>query len=166
MDRDLVLFLDHAHQHVIDQIKIQHPEWVADDGVCKPCAEYYEREMAGGEAEANIGPAGRRWRAVAGGWMLAVSAGFAVYAAAVPLVRPLRSTLFLPLFLGIFALLESRKKTCSMLAEMGARNPDTGVVKIEDPAVAEKLRARGRAIVLQSALWAGGITALFFALPF
>ena len=42
--RDLVVFLDHAKQHIIDEIKKQHPEWV-ENGICKRCVTYYEEQM-------------------------------------------------------------------------------------------------------------------------
>ncbi|MEE8060127.1 MAG: hypothetical protein V3U54_06475 [Thermodesulfobacteriota bacterium] len=30
-----------TEQILIDLIKMDHPEWVDDDGVCTPCIEYY-----------------------------------------------------------------------------------------------------------------------------
>ena len=45
--RDLVVFLDHAKQHIIDEIKKQHPEWVENSGVCKQCMMYYEEQLGG-----------------------------------------------------------------------------------------------------------------------
>lgn len=47
MQRDLIRFLDHGNQHVIDSIKKQHPNWVESDGVCKKCAEMLQKTMSG-----------------------------------------------------------------------------------------------------------------------
>jgi hypothetical protein len=43
MPRELVQFLDHAETHIIDVIKVKHPEWVAKDGLCPPCVEHYKK---------------------------------------------------------------------------------------------------------------------------
>ena len=36
VERDLLVFLHHTDQHIIEAIKNQHPEWVKDDGTCPP----------------------------------------------------------------------------------------------------------------------------------
>jgi hypothetical protein len=43
--RDLVIFLDHTDQHIIDEIKKQYPEWVNSDGMCQKCAEHYKGQF-------------------------------------------------------------------------------------------------------------------------
>jgi len=43
--RDLVLFLDHTNEHIVDEIKRQHPDWVATDGVCQKCVEYFRSQF-------------------------------------------------------------------------------------------------------------------------
>lgn len=45
--KDLLSFIDHTDNHVIDEIKKGHPEWVAEDGVCQPCLEYYKKQLKG-----------------------------------------------------------------------------------------------------------------------
>lgn len=34
MDRDVLIFLSHTDQHIIDAIKEMHPGWVESDGAC------------------------------------------------------------------------------------------------------------------------------------
>ncbi len=36
VERDLLVFLHHTDQHIIEAIKKDHPEWVKDDGTCPP----------------------------------------------------------------------------------------------------------------------------------
>ena len=47
VQKDLLLFIDHTNKHIIDEIKKKHPDWVDDEGVCKPCEEYFERQLKG-----------------------------------------------------------------------------------------------------------------------
>ncbi len=49
--KDLVLFLEHGKQHVINSIRKAHPEWVDQEGVCAKCADHYEEAMQAGTAE-------------------------------------------------------------------------------------------------------------------
>ena len=49
MKRELLMFLNHANQHIIEAIKQEHPEWVSSDGVCGKCMEYYKKQLAGSE---------------------------------------------------------------------------------------------------------------------
>lgn len=43
--RDLILFLNHAKLHIVEEIKKQHPEWIETSGVCKRCVDYYEEQI-------------------------------------------------------------------------------------------------------------------------
>jgi len=47
MDRDLIKFLGHGEQHIIDEILKTHPEWASADGACGECVEYYRKAMRG-----------------------------------------------------------------------------------------------------------------------
>ena len=160
MDRDLILFLDHTNQHVIDRIRRSHPEWIAENGACEPCVEYYRLQISG-EA-GNIGPNERRKRAMLGiaALGLTVAAGFYLVASNAPSI--LRLSLCVPLFCGIFCLMEAGEATCSVLAEMGSRNVDSGVEKIPDASVVGSLKRRGRQILIKSASAAIIITFVFF----
>jgi len=48
MERDLILFLGHGEQHVIDEIRKSHPEWASKDGACQECVDYYRKAMGRG----------------------------------------------------------------------------------------------------------------------
>lgn len=43
--KDLIVFLDHTNEHIIDAIKKQNPAWVTSDGMCKRCVEFYESQF-------------------------------------------------------------------------------------------------------------------------
>lgn len=148
LERNLVLYLGHTDQHVIDKIKEEHPEWVEANGVCKPCAEYYKRQLRGGSGETNIGPQGQRRRFVMGVLMLALSLFLALVFISTGLGRPWRLLLFLPVFLGMLGLIQAREKTCVVWAELGRGS-----------------KILGRSILVKSALAAAGLTLFFFLLP-
>ena len=44
---DLLVYMDHTKQHIIEEIQTDHPDWVEEDGVCRKCAEYYRRQLRG-----------------------------------------------------------------------------------------------------------------------
>ena len=158
MDRDLILFLDHTNEHIIERIKVSHPEWVAENGVCKPCMDYYKGEIAG--AASNMGPMEQRKRRVMGIVSLGLGLGLGFYLILSGSPHALRLILFVPLFFGMFGFLQAREKTCSVLAEMGSRNMDSGFEKIQDASTLEALKKRGRKILLKSALAAALATLL------
>ena len=154
MNRNLAVYLDHTQKHVIEQIKKEHPEWVAQDGACKPCAEYYENQISGKSGLQNIGPRGRRVRFVLGFSALALGFGWLVVAktAGVGRLNPL--VLFPLFFAGLFGLIQARERTCAILAEKGVRDMDFGEGKISNTEVVCLLKRRGRKILFQSALGA------------
>ena len=44
---DLLVFIDHTEKHIMDEIKLNHPDWVENDGVCQKCIDYYKGQMKG-----------------------------------------------------------------------------------------------------------------------
>ena len=48
INRDLLLFNAHTEQHILDVIKKDHPDWAAQDGTCKKCADYYKKARNAG----------------------------------------------------------------------------------------------------------------------
>ena len=44
---DVVMFLAHGEEHIIDKIKKKHPEWIKDKGVCHKCYAYYKENLRG-----------------------------------------------------------------------------------------------------------------------
>lgn len=162
MPRDLILFLDHAKQHVVDRIKEEHPEWVERDGVCGQCVEFYEKQISGEWRGANIGPREQKKRRRLGILMTVVSVGWGLLVLLSAWPRPLRLTLFVPIFLAVLCFLEERQKTCVVLAEFGTRNMDHGELKIDDGELAQALRKRGRGVIVKSLLGALLLTLLIF----
>ena len=165
MDRNLVLFLDHTHQHIIDKIKEQHPEWVASDGLCKPCGEFFEKQLSGELSFANIGPAERRKRFFLGVLMTAVSLLFAIGMVSLELDRVWRFFLFFPVFGALLGFLQERQRTCFVLAEKGLRNLDSGAEQVGSASEARSLQLKGRKILLQSAGIALAVAFLFSVFP-
>ncbi len=166
IERNLVVFLDHTDQHIIDKIKELHPEWVEADGICKPCAEYYRKELTGSElSDANIGPHERQKRFGMGIVMLVLSFAIAYFFHLVGSSRSVRLFLFLPIFFGMLGLVQAQEKTCALLAERGLKNMDAGEMKVEDVNIEKALRIRGRAILIKSALLALLLTAFLFFYP-
>ena len=162
MARDLLLYLDHTQQHVIEQIKKEHPEWVTEDGVCQPCAEYYRKQITGKAGDTNLGPRGSRKRFILGAGMALATLALAFYFRSAGAPQGWRLFLFAPLFGTFIGLIQAREKTCAVLAEMGLRDMDRGEGKIADTEVAGRLRVRGRLILAKSALFAGLLTLLFY----
>ena len=160
MPRDIIVFLEHTDAHVIDKIKASNPKWAASDGICEPCVAYYRSQISAG-SDSNIGPEERKKRVRMGIVALNLSVLAEIYFVSQGFPRPLRLGLFIPLFLGMFGLIQAREKTCAVLAEMGTCNMDSGTKKIEDADIARALKKRGRAILMQSALAAIGLTLLF-----
>lgn len=48
IEGDLLVYIDHTQKHIMDEIKLRHPEWVEKDGLCQKCADYYKEQMKGG----------------------------------------------------------------------------------------------------------------------
>lgn len=47
IDGDILALKDHSEQHIVDLIKHDHPDWIANDGVCHKCYDYYKKEING-----------------------------------------------------------------------------------------------------------------------
>lgn len=161
MNRDLAVFMDHTNQHVIDKIKVAHPEWVTADGGCKPCVEYYQSQLSGDFSDRNIGPGERRKRVFLG-WIMLMAGLFGAVIMIQLHVPPLgRLSLFFPFFLSAFGFIQACEKTCAWLALSGQKNMDSGVSKIKDHEVSGILRRRGLIIFLKSVVAAVVLTAIF-----
>jgi hypothetical protein len=165
MARDLARFLDHTNTHVIDKIKESHPDWVTSDGACAPCEVYYRQQLSGQVTDGNIGPRGRQARLILGLVMLMLSIGLGTFSVHAGLMQPWRLLVGIPLFLSILCLMEYRDKTCIVYSEAGIKNMDSGSQKIDEQAVADAIRARGRGLVVKSLVSAAALTILFFIYP-
>lgn len=45
MERDVALFMDHAHTHVLQEIKRLHPELVSVDGNSEMAEQYLQEHL-------------------------------------------------------------------------------------------------------------------------
>ena len=45
LPRELLVIIPHTEEHIINEIKKQHPKWATADGVCAKCYEYYKEQM-------------------------------------------------------------------------------------------------------------------------
>ena len=45
VDRDLMVFRQHTDDHIIAEIQKAHPEWVTENGICRPCVDYFRKAM-------------------------------------------------------------------------------------------------------------------------
>ncbi len=163
--RDLAVYLEHTQEHVIDVIKKKHPEWVAKDGTCRPCVEYYRSQLSGDLPDMNLGPAETRKRLAAGIFSLSVFLLMGLVLWHHQSARVVRLVLWLPLFLSLWCFLEARKKTCSVLAEKGVCNLDRGIVALHDPARRARIRRLGRRLIVIGFLLSGMLTFFIYLLP-
>lgn len=44
---DMMVYVAHTENHVMDLIKRDHPDWIEKDGLCAKCADYYRGEIKG-----------------------------------------------------------------------------------------------------------------------
>ena len=44
---DMMVYREHTEKHIVDLVKVDHPDWVETDGMCKKCIEYYKAELKG-----------------------------------------------------------------------------------------------------------------------
>jgi DNA-directed RNA polymerase subunit RPC12/RpoP len=47
VDGGLLVYISHTQQHIIDEIKAGHPDWLEKDGLCGKCVEYYQKQIKG-----------------------------------------------------------------------------------------------------------------------
>ena len=45
LPRDILVIVPHTETHIVNEIKKNHPNWVAEDGICKKCYTYYKEQM-------------------------------------------------------------------------------------------------------------------------
>jgi len=43
--RELLFIIPHTEEHIIDEIKKKHPDWIEKDGICKRCYEYFRKQL-------------------------------------------------------------------------------------------------------------------------
>lgn len=175
MERDLLLFMNHTDQHVIEELKKQHPSWITQDGFCLQCLEYFKKAMgksgrpgAGGSSSSrlvNIGVAESKKRVGLGiaAFAVGLSLGAVFYWMGVP--RQWRVFLFLPFFASMIGFFQAKKKLCVVLAQRGVRDMDQGEERIENPSEASLLRRESFKQLVYSIAAAGLLTFLLYLIP-
>ena len=44
---DLLVYINHTEEHIVDEIRAHHPELAGEDGLCEKCIEYYRSQIKG-----------------------------------------------------------------------------------------------------------------------
>ncbi len=121
----------------------------------------------------NIGLGQRRLRLYVGVFAVWIAIGLALFLLGAGAPRVWRLLLYLPLFVGVGALVEVRAKTCVALGLSGqcSLNPRLNLFealrgqKVADPALAAALRRRAWQLALQIQVITIALTAFVFVLP-
>jgi hypothetical protein len=45
LPRDLKHIIPHTEEHIIDEIKKKHPDWIEKNGMCSKCYDYYKKQL-------------------------------------------------------------------------------------------------------------------------
>ena len=168
MERDLLLFTQHTDQHVVDELKKRHPDWITEDGYCPRCLDHFKRSMTGGVDETsrkyasiqliNIGTREGKKRFVTGIAVLVIAVLVFLWLRSGDYEKNLSLALF-PLFFGaILCFLQAKKNLCVVLAFKDARNMDAGEQKITDAEMARSLRRESAKIIFLSFFIAAAAT--------
>ncbi len=48
--KDLLNYVNHTQEHILDEIKAANPDWIEGDGVCQKCYDYFKSQMKGESA--------------------------------------------------------------------------------------------------------------------
>lgn len=112
----------------------------------------------------NIGPREHARRLRIGVAMFIVAIVMAVLLMTTGAARIWRATVFLPLLIGAFGVLQVRAHTCVALAARGLRNMDAGDEPIADASELRAVKAQARRVNIQAMALAATLTAAFIAL--
>ena len=115
MERDLSLFMDHTDKHIVDEVKKLHPAWVADDGFCSKCLDYYKKARLGEAPNLDAGGVRQRWALGVIGFGSAAALWFWLHSSGAP--RSERLALFFLFFAGILGMVQAKKKFCVVIAQ-------------------------------------------------
>jgi hypothetical protein len=47
VEGDLLVYINHTEEHIISEIRADHPDWVGKNGLCKKCVDYYHKQIKG-----------------------------------------------------------------------------------------------------------------------
>ena len=45
LPRDIAVIIPHTEEHIVDEIKKKHPEWIETKGICKRCYDFYKSQL-------------------------------------------------------------------------------------------------------------------------
>lgn len=113
----------------------------------------------------NIGPRERRKRRLLGVVALTVGVGAAFVLVIFEAPRWSRALVFFPVWMAGLGLLQAREKTCIALAARGVCNLDAGEERIEDAALAARLRDKATRVHRRALVTAAAITILALVFP-
>ena len=116
--------------------------------------------MKNNQPDINIGPQEVGKRRFLGAITLAIALILAVLIAVYDLSIWWNLLLFFPLLAALLGLLQAHEKTCIALAAQNMCNLGSGVQKIEDEDLAQRLQNRANGIIYKSAALALILTAL------
>lgn len=140
---------EHTDQHIVDAIKKQHPEWVAENGFCKRCMSHFrdairQSHEGGKPATVNITLAGSRRRIV----QSAVSALLAALISFL-LIR-FHVLFFMAVAVSMLCLLQANKKICVVYGLQGMKDMENGEEIIRDEDVKRDVFVASLLIILFS----------------
>ncbi len=150
MERDLLLFVKHTDNHIVEEIKRKRPNWVTSEGYCPNCLDYFKKAIGqkeGGPPPAqasmglvNIGSEEGRKRVIVGAVFFALSLLSFLWLYARGVWKPWRLSLTLPLFVSMLGFFQAKKNLCVVLAQKGTCNLDHGEQKVANESQAAALR--------------------------
>ena len=47
IEGDLLAFKEHTENHIVDEVKLRHPDWIKENGLCPKCLAYYRNQING-----------------------------------------------------------------------------------------------------------------------
>ncbi len=47
VDGDLLVYIKHTEDHIVDEVRKKNPDWAESDGICMKCEEFYRKQMKG-----------------------------------------------------------------------------------------------------------------------
>ena len=168
MERDLGIFYKHTEDHIVDEIKKKHPQWVTNDGFCVKCVDHFKRSLTGTAEAAQASMASVRlvnlgtkegqkrfWL----GTIATVAAAVLFAGLCAQGQSKMVGAILFPLFFGAFVgFLQARANVCVVLAAKGVRNLDEGDKPVTNPLEAEALKRASNKILWLSVIGAAVMT--------
>ena len=165
MERDLLLFIRHTDEHVVEELKKKNPEWITPDGFCPRCLAHYKAALQGQQVVVNIAGSQVTQRQFMAAASLFAAALFYFALVRVNLSRGFRLLLFPPLFAMFLGYFQAKNRHCVVLGLKGARNMDDGEKTVAGEADKRRLRKTSVRLLALSFLLAALLTTVGYFLP-